>query len=88
MAGRDWLRTLEAAGMARARAAEARAALRLVVRAEAALAADGVRVEAGSDGLRLRGRGLRARVLGSRRRAPDPRLAWLAAWLAAEEQGG
>ncbi len=37
--------------------------------------------EAEPEAVRLSAPGLRARVYGSRKREPDARLAWLAAWL-------
>ena len=66
------LRGLQAAGQRAAHAATT-AALAVLVDRLAQVAPD-ISVEPGRDALRLRARGLWARVFGSRRKSPDPRL--------------
>ncbi len=77
---------LTAAGAARVEAVRGELAAR-VARAVVADIGD-VRAEVVPEGVLIEGRGVRARAFGSRRRAADPRLAWLAAGLAARLFGG
>jgi hypothetical protein len=82
-------RVLDAlAGAAERRGAAAVA--RRLARLEGAVVAEFPEIEVGRDGERLwlRAAGLASRARGRRDRAPDPRLAMLAAWLASETMGG
>lgn len=76
MVTEGWVRALVAEAGRQGEAARLRAVDAMAREAEPL----GVTAAVDGAGLRLRGPGLRARVFGSRRRPPDPRLAWLAAW--------
>lgn len=80
MVSEAWMQALARAGAARADAARRARLERLADDIDAAFEGT-VATETDAAGVRLAARGLRARVFGSRRRGPDPRLAWLAAWL-------
>jgi hypothetical protein len=80
MVSESWIRALTRAGVARAEAGRTARVARAAADIEAAFGG-AVSADARTAGVRVAARGLSARVFGSRRRAPDPRLAWLAAWL-------
>ncbi len=76
-------RRLLDAGMAAGAAAEAQALEQLTLRAAEAFTGSDIEIAEQEDAaLRLRGRALRVRALGSRHRAPDARFAGLLATLA------
>lgn len=80
MVSEGWIGALAQAGKARAETARASRSARLAGAVEAAFDGE-IGVDVVDEGIRLRGRGLAVRMFGNRRRGPDPRLAWLAAWL-------
>jgi hypothetical protein len=83
MSAADLSRRLVATGTALAVAAEGRTRTELAARATEAFAGSDVAVrETDDETIELRGRALRIRAFGSRRRAPDARFAGLLATLA------
>lgn len=86
MVSEAWMAALVRAGAARAEAARIARTAALADEITAAFDGD-VAAQAVGEGVRLTGRGpmrgdLAARMFGSRQRGPDPRLIWLATWLA------